>query len=738
MSIIANYIINTEDGSVLSSVDIPRECSDEDDTRPFALKYNDDTVYVGVTCTAYNSQDVNDLKAIIYSYKDESFFKVLEFPLNYEKGAVYLGDGKMFYPWTNVWDVLRSNVKPNRTMIHPQPLLDDIEFIYRDDRKKYMVMSFMDRTGLQTGIDNYDTNGSGNFIGMTGGDLLIASMNSDGTATLESNGTINGYGGSSNLQGPGGGEFFHGDYMFEDHEEVALGGTASIFGSDTIIENSFDPENDDDKYATGGARFFNIADGSYKDGKVLYIRDEDGSQGKSVGIGDIEVITDLAPIEIGNRVWLDKNGDGIQNPNEDGISGVKVELLNDSGEVIATAETDEDGEYIFSNEQNKESSASHIYNISGLVAGSNYTVRIPDVTGDNKQTALKNYILTTADTGEGENPNLNDSDGQLNGNNAEASVDSSEISIEGANNHSFDFGFMPPVTLGSFIWEDTNEDGKQDSGEPGIANVTVELLDESGNPVSDENGNPITTVTDSEGKYFFDDLEAGKYKIRVKVPSDYIPTNNQNTNADDDVENDSNIESGNRTDGYISAVITLNPAGEPTESNSSIGDDQDDSLDINGNMTLDLGFIKLQPLSLGSFIWEDSNSDGLQGADENPISGVEVRLLVKDENGDFVPAQDVYGNEVPQQVTGEDGLYLFENIPEGEYKVETKPPSNYIASPNQNVSGNADSNKEDDSNIESSSDGNYTSGIVVLSASEEPNLKVGGLQEEIGQRWTPR
>ncbi len=176
--------------------------------------------------------------------------------------------------------------------------------------------------------------------------------------------------------------------------------------------------------------------------------------------------------------------------------------MNESGEVIATAETDEDGEYIFSNDQNKESSTSHIYNISSLVAGSNYTVRIPDVTGDNKQTALKNYILTTADTGEGENPNLNDSDGQLNGNNAEASVDSSEISIEGANNHSFDFGFMPPVTLGSFIWEDTNEDGKQDSGEPGIANVTVELLDESGNPVSDENGNPITTVTDSEGNLY--------------------------------------------------------------------------------------------------------------------------------------------------------------------------------------------------------------------------------------------
>ncbi len=130
---------------------------------------------------------------------------------------------------------------------------------------------------------------------------------------------------------------------------------------------------------------------------------------------------------------------------------------------------------------------------------------------------------------------------------------------------------MPPVTLGSFIWEDTNEDGKQDSGEPESLMSLPPLLDESGNPVSDENGNPITTVTDNEGKYFFDDLEAGKYKIRVKVPSDYIPTNNQNTNADDDVENDSNIESGNRTDGYISCCNYIKSSWRTTERNSSIG-----------------------------------------------------------------------------------------------------------------------------------------------------------------------
>ena len=38
----------------------------------------------------------------------------------------------------------------------------------------------------------------------------------------------------------------------------------------------------------------------------------------------------------------------------------------------------------------------------------------------------------------------------------------------------------PPAAIGDFVWLDTNGNGKQDAGEPGIAGVTVKLLDSTG------------------------------------------------------------------------------------------------------------------------------------------------------------------------------------------------------------------------------------------------------------------
>ena len=39
-------------------------------------------------------------------------------------------------------------------------------------------------------------------------------------------------------------------------------------------------------------------------------------------MSDVELLCDAAPIEIGNRVWHDVNGNGIQDPSEPGINGV--------------------------------------------------------------------------------------------------------------------------------------------------------------------------------------------------------------------------------------------------------------------------------------------------------------------------------------------------------------------------------------------------------------------------------
>ncbi len=52
-------------------------------------------------------------------------------------------------------------------------------------------------------------------------------------------------------------------------------------------------------------------------------------------------------IMLGNRVWLDANGNGIQDPGEGGISGACVDLYDSAGKLIQRASTDSNGYYGF-------------------------------------------------------------------------------------------------------------------------------------------------------------------------------------------------------------------------------------------------------------------------------------------------------------------------------------------------------------------------------------------------------
>ena len=52
---------------------------------------------------------------------------------------------------------------------------------------------------------------------------------------------------------------------------------------------------------------------------------------------------------IGDRVWLDINGDGVQNASEPGIEGVTVSCCDSVGNVVAVTTTDENGYYYFGN-----------------------------------------------------------------------------------------------------------------------------------------------------------------------------------------------------------------------------------------------------------------------------------------------------------------------------------------------------------------------------------------------------
>src|SRR5205085_11521736 len=63
---------------------------------------------------------------------------------------------------------------------------------------------------------------------------------------------------------------------------------------------------------------------------------------------DDQDVPAAASSSIGDRLWLDEDGDGIQDAGEDGIAGATVRLFDSTGvTLLASTTTDMDGRYIF-------------------------------------------------------------------------------------------------------------------------------------------------------------------------------------------------------------------------------------------------------------------------------------------------------------------------------------------------------------------------------------------------------
>ena len=170
---------------------------------------------------------------------------------------------------------------------------------------------------------------------------------------------------------------------------------------------------------------------------------------------------------LGDRVWLDDDGDGLQDAGEDGINGVTVELLSSGGTVLATQLTTGDGDYTFTN----------------LAAGT-YSVRV---------------VAATLPAGLAQTYDL---DGLGSANVASATL------AAGENRTDVDFGYRGTASVGDRVWNDADGDGLQDAGEAGINGVTVELLDSGGAVIASQ-------ATSGDGNYTFDNLAAGNYSVRV-------------------------------------------------------------------------------------------------------------------------------------------------------------------------------------------------------------------------------
>src|SRR5207237_1422320 len=142
---------------------------------------------------------------------------------------------------------------------------------------------------------------------------------------------------------------------------------------------------------------------------------------------------------------------------EAGLSGRVVQLLDANGNVLATSTTDSSGAYAFTN-----------------LGPGTYRVRQVLPTG---------WVQTTA------NP-------------ADLSASS------GSNVASVNFGAFRGVTISGLLFQDSNGDGVQQAGEPGLSSWTV-YLDANGNGTLDTG--ETTATTDSNGNYAFANLGPGTY-----------------------------------------------------------------------------------------------------------------------------------------------------------------------------------------------------------------------------------
>ncbi len=207
---------------------------------------------------------------------------------------------------------------------------------------------------------------------------------------------------------------------------------------------------------------------------------------------------------IGNRVWEDLNGNGIQDANENGIPNVTVLLLRCTGDTLSQTLTD----------------ASGLYRFNTLAAGE-YKLRFNLATA---ASTFANGVFTLKDVG----VDTVDSDVEVN------SRETACVTLtSGQQNLSVDAGVYVPATLGNQAWVDNNRNNIFDGEDAPLAGVTVRLYrcDNTTQPLAAQ-------TTGSNGLYLFSNLAPGSYRVEFSFPPsgiyERVLTNVGGDNADSD------------------------------------------------------------------------------------------------------------------------------------------------------------------------------------------------------------
>ncbi len=286
---------------------------------------------------------------------------------------------------------------------------------------------------------------------------------------------------------------------------------------------------------------------------------------------------------LGDTVFFDADGDGIQDPGELGIAGVDVTVTGPGGYNV-TVTTDAYGNYLATG-----ISTTGVYNVS----------------------------VDTSKLPAGLDPNP-----------TSFPLAAMNFAVDAGTDWLFaDFGFQETVpgtgfaTIGDLVFLDANGNGSRDAGESGIGGVSLSLFDSGGSLLA-------TTMTAADGRYSFSGLAAGDYTVEVTD-----------------------------TVGLL-VGFNLSAGSNPTATITVVAGDNHDSADFGYAPGAGLG-------TIGNLVWHDKNGDGSHDPGEPGIEGVTVALWLDSNNNSTVePGVD---NLVREAITDRNGEYYFLALPPEDY-----------------------------------------------------------------------